>query len=247
MVPQHDEPALGDDRRGGAADRLRRRGLLPRRAEDPRPLAAAGPAAVLPHRLVHESARPVGDSAALLGALRRGANRPPAVGTLPARGGRRPQPAAARHDRARPRAAQRARGAARAPRLLRGRELSRRARRRGARRPRRDRPCARHARRLHGRSRGAAGRAGPLVQDVVPRGLGARPADRARPRARPAQDRRAGLAARRRPHARRARRGARRGRRLRGREPRRRARGKGAGPGRGLRRVSRRRRDALRR
>ena len=29
-------------RRGGAADRLRRRGLLPRRAEDPRPLAAHG-------------------------------------------------------------------------------------------------------------------------------------------------------------------------------------------------------------
>ena len=39
----------------------------------------------------------------------------------------------------------------------------------------------RHARRLHGRPRRAAGRARALVQDVVPRGLRARAADRARP------------------------------------------------------------------
>ena len=38
----------------------------------------------------------------------------------------------------------------------------------------------RHAGRLHGRPRRAAGRARPLVQDVVPRGLLARAADRAR-------------------------------------------------------------------
>ena len=40
VVPQHHEPARRERSRGGAADRLRRRGLLPRRAEDPRPLAA---------------------------------------------------------------------------------------------------------------------------------------------------------------------------------------------------------------
>ena len=66
-----DEPARRARRRGGHADRLRRRGLLPRRAEDPRPLPARGRAAVLPDRLVHEPARPVGDPAALLGSLRR--------------------------------------------------------------------------------------------------------------------------------------------------------------------------------
>ena len=42
VVPQHREPARGGRPRGGAADRLRRRGLLPRRAEDPRPLPARG-------------------------------------------------------------------------------------------------------------------------------------------------------------------------------------------------------------
>ena len=76
--------------------------------------------------------------------------------------------------------AQRRRGAARAARLLRRDQLPRRARRRGARRARRDGARGRHARRLHVRPRRAAGRARPLVQDVVPRGLLARAADRAR-------------------------------------------------------------------
>ncbi len=75
VVPQRHEPAVVPGRRGGDADRLRRRGLLPRCAEDPRPLAAPGRPAVLPHGLVHESARPVGDPAALLGPVRRARDR----------------------------------------------------------------------------------------------------------------------------------------------------------------------------
>ena len=63
----------------------------------------------------------------------------PAVGPIAARRGRSAQPAPARDDRARSPSAERRRGAARAARLLRGGQLPRRARRRGARRARRDR------------------------------------------------------------------------------------------------------------
>ena len=59
--------------------------------------------------------------------------------------------------------------------------------------------ASRHAGRLHGRPRRAAGRARPLVQDVVPRGLRARAADRARPGPGGAPRARARLAARPRP------------------------------------------------
>ena len=51
-----------------------------------------------------------------------------------------------------------------------------------ARRARGDRARPRHDRRLHRRPRRAAGRARALVQDVVPRGIRARAADRPRPR-----------------------------------------------------------------
>ena len=57
---------------------------------------------------------------------------------------------------------------------------ARRAHRRGARGARGVRASPTTPRRLHGRPRRAAGRARALVQDVVPRGLRARAADRAR-------------------------------------------------------------------
>ena len=148
-------------------------------------------AAVLPHRLVHEPARSVGDPAALLGSLRRARDRP-------ARRRRRCRASEADAHSLRlrdmigldERPLERGRGAARAARLLRGDQLPRRARRRGARRALGDRARSRHGRRLHGRPRRAAGRARALVQDVVPRGIRARAAHRPRPgRARPGASR----------------------------------------------------------
>ena len=72
LVPHDGQRARA---RGGArvdAGRLRRRGRLPRHAGAVRPRPAARRRAVLPRRLLHPPARPVGGPAALLGPLRRG-------------------------------------------------------------------------------------------------------------------------------------------------------------------------------
>ena len=73
LVPQHVRRARRRGARGGDADGLRRRGVLPGGRADPRARAAAGSAAVLPGRLVHEPARPVGGARPPLGHLRRAA------------------------------------------------------------------------------------------------------------------------------------------------------------------------------
>ena len=131
----------------------------------------------------------------------------PRVPDLPFDGAGRPQPAPARDVRPRavprqPRAPDR--GAAR---VRRGHQPGRRARRIAARDARRARHARRHDRGRHLRPRRHAGRTGPLVQDVVLRGLGAGAVHRAPPPLDPGEaHRRAGLAARPRPHARRSRR-----------------------------------------
>ena len=207
LVPQHDQPARLPRVAEAAMqtdydDEVCFRAV----AEDPRPLAARRRAPVLPDRLVHEPARPVGGAAPPLGPLRRA------------------------RDRACPRSAPIPRAEA-DPHSLRLRDMiglddrpltdaEVRHARRGyyaaisyldervgevlealaAHRARR-----RHGRRLHRRPRRDARRAWALVQDVVPRRLRARAADRARPGPRrPRRVRRARLAARPRPHAGRA-------------------------------------------
>ena len=169
----------------------------PRGPQAARPRARSRRTAVLPLRLVHQPARPVGAAAALLGALRPGGDRAARGRADPARAGRSAQRPAARHVGDRRRGADRRAGAPRAPRLLRGDQLRRRAHRRGARRARGVRPARRHDRALHGRPRRDAGRARALVQDGLLRAVRARAADRlgARPH-RAGPRRRAGLAAR---------------------------------------------------
>ena len=102
LVPQHGQHPAGGRARGGDADRLRRRGGLPLGAAAARPARGAALAAVLPHRLVHEPARSLGGAPPPLGAVRGRRRRPAGGGRDPARAGRPPQPAAARHVRQRP-------------------------------------------------------------------------------------------------------------------------------------------------
>ena len=71
VVPQHREPSSGGRARVGDADRLRRRGVLPRRPQAPRAGKGRRRPAVLPHRLVHEPARSMGGAGSALGSLRR--------------------------------------------------------------------------------------------------------------------------------------------------------------------------------
>ena len=216
LVPQHGEPAPGGGAGVGDADRLRRRGLVPRGAKAPGAGTGRRRQAVLPHRLVHQPARSLGGAVAPLGSVRRRGRGPsrdrPGVGSS--------QPAPAGHVRARRAAAHRGGGRPGPAGLPRGGQLRRRAHRRGPLGARGVRSRRRHGRRLHRRSRRAPGRARALVQDVVPRPVRARAADRARAGSYAAAGGGVRLAARPCPHARGAHRGRDRRRRARGSEPR---------------------------
>ncbi len=143
--------------------------------------SAPGPAPVLPDRLVHESARPVGGAARHWDIYDDRAIDPPAVAAIP-RAQADPHSLRLRdmsgideHPLTETRCC--ARAAATTPRSATSTSASARC----------SRPCAarlrrRHGGRVHRRPRRDGRRARALVQDVLPRGLRARAADRSRPR-----------------------------------------------------------------
>ena len=153
--------------------RLRRRNRVRGGALAARTRGQRRQAAFCAHRLVLLAARSLSPAAPLVGQIPRCRDRSAAGRRYPARRPRPAQPAALVPDRPAPRRSRRSGGPSYAPRLLCRDELRRCQSRPAARYAQGDRRSGRYRGRFHLRPRRFAGRARPVLQDVVFRTIGA--------------------------------------------------------------------------